>query len=212
MLKVKTFVFNPFQVNTYIISNERRESFIIDAACSNETERGQMTDYINNQNLIIKALINTHCHVDHLLGVEYLRAMYQVPFYCSEEDQGLIDNAIAQGRFFGLDVEKPGKPDRYITEEDRLDLGGHAVKIFHVPGHSPGSLAFFVENENKLFTGDILFSGSIGRTDLPGGSYQTLIAGIREKLLVLNDATEVFPGHGESTTIGREKLLNPYLQ
>jgi glyoxylase-like metal-dependent hydrolase (beta-lactamase superfamily II) len=124
----------------------------------------------------------------------------------------LIDNAIAQGRFFGLDVEKPGKPDRYLTEEDRFDLGGHAVKIFHVPGHSPGSLAFFVENENKLFTGDVLFSGSIGRTDLPGGSYQTLIAGIRKKLLVLNDATEVFPGHGEPTTIGRERLLNPYLQ
>lgn len=212
MIEFKTFVFNPFGVNTYIIYRQNAEGFIIDAACMDEGELKQVIDFVENENINIKGLLNTHCHVDHLLGVEYLRNHFSTDFYCSEKDQFLIDNSVAQGQFFGLRVNKPSHPDKYISEQDRLFLNDTEIEILHVPGHSPGSVAFFLREEKKLFSGDVLFSGSIGRTDLPGGDYKVLIEGIKEKLLMLDDKTEVFPGHGPSTTIGNEKLLNPFLQ
>ena len=212
MTELKTFVFNPFGVNTYIIYRQNAEGFIIDAACMDEGESRQVIDFIENEKINIKGLLNTHCHVDHLLGVEYLRNHFSTEFYCCEEDQFLIDNSKAQGQFFGLKVNKPSRPDRYISESDRLFLNDGEIDIMHVPGHSPGSVVFFLKDEKKLFSGDVLFSGSIGRTDLPGGDYKVLVEGIKEKLLILDNETEVFPGHGPSTTIGNEKFLNPFLQ
>ena len=212
MIKVKTFVFNPFQVNSYIVNNHDGEAYIIDAACSDNKEREQLLHYIEKQEIRIKALINTHCHVDHLLGIEYLRKRLEVPFYCCEDDQFLINTSVAQGNLFGLSVEEPSNPDQYIHEKDLLSIGDQKIKIFHVPGHSPGSLVFYFEEDSLLFTGDVLFLGSIGRTDLPGGDYHELIEGIRGKLLSLDDQVTVFPGHGPTTTIGQERRFNPFLQ
>lgn len=212
MTDLKTFVFNPFGVNTYILYRSDAEGFIIDAACQEEEELKQVIDFVEKENIRVKGLINTHCHVDHLLGVEQLRNHFRTDFYCCEEDQFLIDNSVAQGQFFGLRVNKTSPPDKYISEKDRLLFNGTEIEILHVPGHSPGSVAFLLRDEKKIFSGDVLFSGSIGRTDLPGGDYNTLVNGIKKKILILDDDTEVFPGHGPSTTIGNEKLLNPFLQ
>jgi len=212
MVKLEKFVFNPFQVNTYVLSDGSGQGYIIDPACYDENEKKILISYVKNNGLTIKAIINTHCHVDHILGVEYVREQLNTTFFCSEEEQFLIDNSVAQGEFFGLTVKRPVKPDRYISEKSKLDINGKEIKIIHVPGHSPGSLCFFLEDEKKLFSGDALFSGSIGRTDLPGGNYQLLVNGIRDKLLSMQDDIEVFPGHGPSTSVGNEKLTNPFLQ
>lgn len=212
MIKLEKFVFNPFQVNTYLLSDGNGEGYIIDPACYDENEKRTMISYVKDNGLHIKAIINTHCHVDHILGVEFVREQLNARFYCSEEEQFIIDNSIAQGEFFGLSVKRPAKPDLYISEKTEIVLNDKEIKIIHVPGHSPGSLCFFLEDESKLFSGDALFSGSIGRTDLPGGNYQLLVNGIREKLLIIPDDVEVYPGHGPSTTIGSEKLTNPFLQ
>ena len=213
MIKIKKFVFNPFQVNTYLLFDDAdNEAYIIDAACSDKNEKSELLDFIEKRNLKIKALINTHCHVDHLLGVQELREIFNVDFYCSEPDQFLIDNSVAQGEFFGLRVNKPGPPDKYLVEGETLKLGESKIQVFQVPGHSPGSLIYYLENENIMFTGDVLFQGSIGRTDLPGGNYQKLVTGIQQKIMNLSDSIELFPGHGPSTTIGQEKLTNPFLQ
>jgi glyoxylase-like metal-dependent hydrolase (beta-lactamase superfamily II) len=212
MVKVEKFVFNPFQVNTYIIYNDYKEAFITDPACFEEEEKQQLSRYIDKNELKVKAIVNTHCHIDHILGVEYIRNKYNTEFWCSAEDQFLIDNAEAQGEFYGLRLEKPNRPERYISDNEIIYLGNDKIAIFHVPGHSPGSLLLYLQEEKILISGDVLFSGSIGRTDLPGGDYQTLVSGIRKKILQLGDEIEVFPGHGPSTTIGKEKLTNPFLQ
>ncbi len=212
MTEIKTFVFNPFQVNTYILYQKKAEGFIIDAACQEAEELKQVIDFIEQENIKIKGIINTHCHVDHLLGVEDLRKYFNTEFYCSEKDQFLIDSSEAQGEYFGLRVNKPSFPDKYLTEKDRLFLNGAEIEVLHIPGHSPGSVVFYLRSEKFLFSGDVLFSGSIGRTDLPGGDYNALVEGIKKKMLVLDDDVEVFPGHGPSTTIGNERLLNPFLQ
>jgi len=212
MLKLKKFVFNPFQVNTYLLYAEDKEAMIIDPACSDPGEKLQLREFINEEQIKLKAIINTHCHVDHLLGVEFIRKEYDIEFLCAEEEQFLIDSSEAQADFFGLPLTKPSAPDRYISESDSLDIGGTAIKIFKIPGHSPGSLAFYIEEANMLFSGDVLFSGSIGRTDLPGGDYQELVKGIQSKILKLDDRIDVYPGHGPPTTIEREMLTNPFLQ
>jgi glyoxylase-like metal-dependent hydrolase (beta-lactamase superfamily II) len=211
MMKIKNFVFNPFQVNTYIIYSGD-EGFIIDAACSDEREFEELIQFTEKENINIKALINTHCHVDHLLGVERLRNYFNAEFLCPENEKSILKSAGAQGQFFGFDLQEPSQPDRFLSEGDKLDFGDIELDIYEIPGHSPGSLVYHSGKEDKLFSGDVLFSGSIGRTDLPGGDYKKLVEGIRYKLLNLSDEVEVFPGHGPSTTIGKEKLLNPFLQ
>lgn len=213
MIKIEKFVFNPFQVNTYIVYNpDTKKAFIIDPACYEEPEKEELTSFISENDLQPQAIINTHCHIDHLLGVEFIRKKYKIEFWCSEEDSFLIDSAVAQGEFFGVPVKKPDLPEKYLSEGNGLSLGDQEIRIFHVPGHSPGSLVFYLPGIEKLITGDVLFSGSIGRTDLPGGDYQTLVNGIKSKLLTLGDKIEFFPGHGPSSSIGNEKLTNPFLQ
>jgi glyoxylase-like metal-dependent hydrolase (beta-lactamase superfamily II) len=212
MLNLKTFVFNPFQVNTYVLSDSQGEGYIIDAACFDEREKRILTDYLDSNNLKIRALINTHCHVDHVLGIKEIRERYKIPFYCSADEQFLLDTSVTQGEVFGFEVNKPSNPDKYISEEDQFEIGGKKIKIISIPGHSPGSLSFYIEEDKMLFSGDALFAGSIGRTDLPGGDHQKLVNGIKTKLLMLNKDVEVYPGHGPSTTIENEILTNPFLQ
>jgi hydroxyacylglutathione hydrolase len=212
MLKLKSFVFNPFQVNSFVLSDESGDGIIIDACCENEEEYAALESYLALNGLNLKMLINTHGHVDHLLGIKYFKEKYKIPFKMHRDDDFLIEGSVEHGRIFGLNLSQPPHPDDYLDEDVALFNEEDELKIIHVPGHSPGSLVFYSPKQNFLIAGDVLFAGSIGRTDLPGGDYDTLINGIKSKLLCLPSDCIVYPGHGPSTTIADEKLNNPFLQ
>ncbi len=210
MIQLKKFIFNPFQVNTYVLYNEDGEAVIVDAACSNSNEQDLLEDFLSSKNLSPRLLLNTHGHVDHLMGIAELKKKYNIPFGINELDVPLVRQAETHGKIFGLNLIKPPMPDVYYHGGDIIPLGTNNLHCIHVPGHSPGSLAFLCEESGFLISGDVLFKGSIGRTDLPGGDYELLLSGIREKLFSLDKELEVYPGHGDATTIGEEVQNNPF--
>ena len=201
MIKIKNFSFNAFQVNTYIISDQTSECVIIDAACYTPDEKNIIDQYISDQKLTPVKLINTHCHVDHVLGMKHFVEKYKIEAEVHEADIKLLANANKYGIVFGFDVEEPPVITSYLSENKNITFGNSVLKVFHVPGHSPGSVAFYNPEQKFVITGDVLFKGSIGRTDLPGGDYDQIMQSIYKKLMVLPPETEVLPGHGPSTTI-----------
>ncbi len=211
MSGIKSFVFNPFQVNTYILFDDTGECLIIDPACYDEKENFILQEYIKEKSLKPVAILNTHAHVDHLTGVNFFKNAYSIPFLLHKADLFLLHQAVNQGLMFGFELETPPEPDRFPEEGERVTFGHSSLEVLHVPGHSPGSLVFLNRKEKYLISGDVLFNGSIGRTDLPGGNYELLIEGIKEKLMVLEDSYKVYPGHGPSTTIVQERTNNPFL-
>ena len=211
MIAVKTFIFNSFQENTFVVYDESKQCLIIDAGCNSPAEQQEIIQYITDHKLNPVALINTHCHIDHLLGVGYLKDHFSIPFKAHEGDKFLLLHAEQQALFYGLEFDGSPEPDGYMKDGDILEAGTARFKILHIPGHSPGSVALYSESDKKVFVGDVLFHGSIGRTDLPGGDYNTLISGIKEKLLILDPETVVYSGHGPQTTIGHESSSNPFL-
>jgi len=211
-MTIKTFTFNPIQENTFLVYDETLEAVVIDAGCISKIEKRALQQYIENNNLILKRVLNTHLHFDHQFGNRFLFDTFGIEPEAGKEDEYLLENVIAQTRSFGMDVDEEAQPlGGYITENQEIKFGNTTLKAFHVPGHSPGSMAFYDEKEGVLFAGDVLFRGSIGRTDLPGGDYATMIRSITEKLLPLPDSTVVYSGHGPQTTIGFEKKNNPFL-
>jgi glyoxylase-like metal-dependent hydrolase (beta-lactamase superfamily II) len=209
---IKTFTFNPFQENTYILHDETREAVIIDAGCFNDGERRLLKNYFEENKLTLKRLINTHLHLDHQFGNRFVYNAFGIAPEAGQEDEFLLQNVAAQARAFGLPVNEEAQAlASYITEDQEIKFGNSTLKAIHVPGHSPGSMAFYSEKDAVLFAGDVLFQGSIGRTDLVKGDYATLITSITKKLLPLPDSTVVYCGHGPTTTIGNEKNNNPYL-
>jgi glyoxylase-like metal-dependent hydrolase (beta-lactamase superfamily II) len=211
-MTIKTFTFNPFQENTYLLFDETNEAVIIDAGCLQNPEKQLLKKYIDDNNLKISRLINTHLHLDHQFGNKFVFDNYGVAPEACEEDEFLLKNVVAQARSFGFPIDEEAQPlGGYIVENQEVKFGNSSLKAIHVPGHSPGSMAFYTEKEGILIAGDVLFKGSIGRTDLPKGDYATLILSISKKLLVLPDSTIVYCGHGPTTTIGYEKKNNPYL-
>ena len=211
-MEIKPFVFNPFRVNTYILYDETGECVIIDAACYEEHETGELMNFISRNNLTPKALLNTHGHVDHVCGNIFIQKVFKVPLLMHEKDIFFIDTAIGYGRMFGFDIIQPPQPTRIVADGETFSFGNSSLKIIHAPGHSPGSVMFYSDKESLLITGDVLFEGSIGRTDLEGGSYTAIMNSINSKILVLPPETIVYPGHGGFTTIGKEKKMNPFLQ
>lgn len=211
MITIKTFIFNPFQENTYVLSDNTNNCIIIDAGVSSDYEEQVFSDYLKKNKLVPQALYNTHCHVDHVLGCNRIKEAYKIPFYAHESEKALIDSAKSFAEFFGMSVEQPPHPDHTISEEDKIRFGESELDIFHVPGHSPGSLVFYNEENRLAITGDVLFKGSIGRTDLPGGNYTELINGIKSELMTLPKDTVLYPGHGPTSTIGNEYDTNPFL-
>ncbi len=213
-MKVKKFEFNMFGENTYIVFDEHsRQAAVIDPGMLNQRENSVFSDFINDNKLIVKYLIATHIHIDHVLGIEYVEKSYGVGLSASEQDAFLAKRVAQQAEMFHLPIKVPEEiklADR-LTEGDTLPLGNDSLKVLNVPGHSPGSIALYSSKSGIVFTGDALFKSSIGRTDLPGGDYAQLIQAIQSKLLTLPDNTVVFPGHGPSTTIGQEKAFNPYV-
>jgi hydroxyacylglutathione hydrolase len=211
MIKIKTFAFNPFQVNTFVVYDDSLDCVIIDAACYQEEEFEKFFDFISEKSLRPVAVLNTHGHVDHLTGTRSVCEKYGINLFMHKDDQFLLENAVAQGRAFGFDIETPPLPESWLKDGDKFNFGKSEVIAWHAPGHSAGSLIFYSAEAKFLITGDVLFDGSIGRTDLPGGDYEQLINSIKTKILVLPRDTRVLPGHGPETSVGKEMDFNPFL-
>jgi hydroxyacylglutathione hydrolase len=211
-MTIKTFTFNPIQENTYLVYDETNEAVVIDAGCVSEIEKRALKNYIENNNLTLKRVLNTHLHFDHQFGNKFLFTTYGIKPEAGKEDEYLLENMIAQTRSFGMAVDEEAQSlGSYITDNQEIKFGNTTLVALHVPGHSPGHMAFYDQKDGILFAGDVLFRGSIGRTDLPKGDYATLILSITNKLLPLPDSTVVYSGHGPSTTIGFERKNNPFL-
>lgn len=211
MIVVRRFIVNPLQENSYLLSDETGECIIVDAGFYYPEEFTALSDHLLAQGLRPVALVNTHCHFDHVMGVERLRREQEIPFLCHEEDAFWLSRVSHQAATFGLRMGEVLPADRYLKEGEPFCFGRSVLEVIHVPGHSPGHVTLYAREEGFLLAGDVLFRRSIGRTDLPGGDYDQLITAIRGKLLTLQEETTVWPGHGPETTIGAEKAENPFL-
>lgn len=211
MSQVKVFINNPFQENTHIVYDETGECAIIDPGMDTAAEQNAVVDFIKQHNLKPVLLLNTHCHIDHILGNKFIFDMYGLKPQFHAGELHLLEAGVAYAPQFGLRYEPSPAPEVFLSEEGTVSFGNTSLKLIFAPGHSPAHLCFYDEKDNFLIGGDVLFAGSIGRTDLPGGDFKTLIDNIEQKLLILPDDCRVYPGHGPSTTIGQEKLTNPFL-
>jgi glyoxylase-like metal-dependent hydrolase (beta-lactamase superfamily II) len=211
MLTVKSFAFNPVQENTYVLSGEKDACCIIDPGCYFGNERAALQEYIEQQGLSPEMLLNTHCHLDHVFGNKFVHDTWDLPLHLHEKEQPILAVAPEMGREWDMPFENYRGELVFLTPGQSISLGDDSLDVLFLPGHSPGSLGFYSAANGFLIGGDVLFRESIGRTDLPGGDYDTLIASIRRRLWVLPDETIVYPGHGEPTTIGWEKKHNPFL-
>jgi len=212
-MQYKTFMFNPVQENTYLLWDQTGECVFIDPGNLFPDENEKLRKFVEDQNLKPVKIINTHGHFDHSFGVRYLADTFHIGFVYHREDKFLIDNLVPYAKSMGLPFNNEAPEAEYFLNEGDIFTYGHTqLKLIHVPGHSPGSLAFYNHEHHLLFSGDVLFRNSIGRTDLPSGDYNQLIKGIKEKLFSLPDETVVLPGHGPSTTIDYEKKNNPFLK
>lgn len=210
MLAVKVFIFSPVQENTYLLYNEQKECIIIDPGCYYDEERHELSSFIEHNGLTPKLLLNTHCHLDHVFGNKWVAEKYGLKLHLHEKEKPVLDYAPASGLMWNLPFDNYNGEVIYLRENDNLSLGSDTLEVLFTPGHSPGSISFYCKEQHFLIGGDVLFRMSIGRTDLPGGNYDTLIKSIHTRLFILPDHTIVYPGHGESTTIGFEKMHNPY--
>lgn len=209
-MKVESFVFNPFQENTYVLYDETKECVVIDPGCSEPDEKQALSSFIEGNGLKVKLLLNTHCHVDHVLGNDFVKEKYKVDFLIHESDLPVLKAVKAYAPSYGFVQYRETEPDRFMKEGDIISFGNQSLKVLFVPGHSPGHVAFYNERNKIVVAGDVLFYNSIGRTDMPGGHYDTLITSIHEKLFTLPDDVTVYPGHGPETSIGFEKKTNPF--
>lgn len=211
MINIKYFTFNLFATNTFVLSDETGECIIIDPGCSNQSEEAELTNYINSKSLIPKAQIITHYHIDHILGIKYVRDTYGFGATAHPDGKVFWENARTQGFDYGLAADDIVAPDYFIREHDKITFGISELSVLHVPGHADGSICLVNIPQSFVIAGDVLFYGSIGRTDLPTGNFNTLRENILEKLFVLDDNFTVYPGHGQKTKIGMERMHNPFI-
>jgi len=211
MLKVKGFVFSPVQENTYVVYNEENLCCVIDPGCYFSKERKELQNFIDENQLTPKYLLNTHCHLDHVFGNKFVFEQYHTPLHIHQLETEVLSYAPLSGDMWNLPFENYEGKLLYLKEGDKVMLGRDAMQVLFAPGHTPGHICFYAEADQFIISGDVLFRKSIGRTDLPGGDLETLLGSIREKLFILPDAVTVYSGHGETTTIGYEKLHNPYV-
>lgn len=212
-MKIVKFEFALFGINTYIVYDPAsKECAIIDPGMMDQEERDAISGFIRRNDLKVVDIINTHLHVDHAIANGWSKAEYGAPVAANPLDLPLGERMKQQAMMFGLPMDvKDVAIDRRLHEGDVIKIGEGSLTVIHVPGHSPGSIALYDAQDGFLISGDALFSGSIGRTDLPGGNHQQLINSIKEKLLTLPESTVVYPGHGPATTIANEKTSNPFL-
>jgi glyoxylase-like metal-dependent hydrolase (beta-lactamase superfamily II) len=212
MISVQSFTFNPIQENTYVLYDESLECVIIDPGCYDNHERAELSAFISKNNLKPVRLLNTHCHLDHIFGNAYVANTYKLGLEIHKADIPVLDAFLASANLYGMNAEPSPRPASYLEEGDIVKFGNSQLEIFFTPGHSPGSITFYSRPGKLMIAGDVLFMGSIGRTDLPGGDYETLIRSIKDKLFTLDDDFKVYSGHGPATTIGHERRSNPFLQ
>ena len=210
-MKIYKLRFSPIEVNTYIIDDEKGSCAIIDCGCYDESEFLELTGFLSEKGLKPVLLLNTHLHLDHSFGNRMLFDKYGLLTHAAPEEEGNRISAIDHAALFGLRMEEPPPVGKFISHGHRLEFGDTVIEALFVPGHTAGSLAYYIESEKVVFTGDALFAGSIGRSDLPGGNHDRLIRSISENLLSLPGETIVYAGHGNDTTIAQEKENNPYL-
>jgi hydroxyacylglutathione hydrolase len=210
MLTIQNFVFNPLQENTLVVFDETKQAVIIDPGCYEPSEKKQLDDFVADHQLEVKYLLNTHCHFDHVLGNDHVKEKYHVPLLVHPIEEHVLKAVKTYVSNYGFSGFRETTPDGFLNEGDRVTFGHTSLEVLFLPGHSPGHLAFYHPAQSVIISGDVLFSGSIGRTDLPGGDFETLITSIHRKLFALPDDVTVYPGHGPTTTLGREKISNPF--
>jgi glyoxylase-like metal-dependent hydrolase (beta-lactamase superfamily II) len=208
-LRILPFTLGPFATNCYFVYDPSAgEGVIFDAGFEPE----KMIEEIHRLGVRVKALINTHGHVDHVAGNQRVVSAFSIPLYIHSLDIPLLESAPLQGRLFGTPVSPSPPPTDILEEGDEVGIGEYLFKVIHTPGHTPGGLCFYEPQNGVCIVGDTLFQGSIGRTDLPGGDFETLITSIRTKLYTLPDHVVIYPGHMGSSTIGIEKQTNPFVR
>ena len=209
-MEIYRLVFSPIEVNTYILADQSNDCAIIDCGCYDRSEFDELVGLIENKKLNPVLLLNTHCHLDHVFGNRYMLEKYGLRTLSGKEDEINRKKAVQHAALFGLSISEPPEPEGFIADGQQITFGSTELTALYVPGHSPGSIAFYSEKNSCVFTGDALFAGSIGRTDLEGGNYDTLMNSIRNRLFVLPPSTVVYPGHGNRTTIAKESMTNPF--
>ncbi len=210
-MKVYRFIFNSFQENTYILVDDTKTCAIVDPGNSKDDENIRIKSFITENGLNPKMILLTHGHFDHICGVNFLIDTFGLPLYAHPIAQKMIDSAAEYAQGFDFDVSKPPIINYHLSNNETISVGNTLFKVIHLPGHSEGSVVFYSEKNKIAIVGDVLFNGSIGRTDLPGGNLDDLLNGIHKKLLTLPEDTQIFPGHGPETSIGVEIKTNPFL-
>ena len=208
-LKIKSFEFNAFQENTFVVSDTERNAIVIDPGCYSREEEQELAAYIKQEQLNIVALLNTHAHIDHVLGNAFIKENYGVAYYLHQEDITTLNAVQQYASLYGFEGYRLSpEPDFLMEDQSELVFGSMRIKVLHTPGHCPGHVVFYFESEGIVINGDVLFNGSFGRTDLPGGNLETLKTSIFKTMFTMPDNTLVYCGHGPSTTIKNERLSN----
>jgi len=211
MITLASFTFNPFQENTFVLFDESKEAVVIDPGCYTPEEKKLLSDFIDGKELKPVRLLNTHCHIDHVLGNKYIAERYGLELEMHKGEIPVLEAVLNYGTMMGLQVEESPKAGRFLDEHDVIEFGNSKLEIRFTPGHSPASICFYSPADQFIIAGDTLFEGSIGRTDLPGGDMDTLMKSIERELLSLPDETRVYPGHGSHTTVGVERKSNMFI-
>lgn len=213
MTKVECFVFNMFYENTFVVYNQENECIIFDPGCYDQRERKRLSDFVKGKGLSVKHLLNTHCHIDHVFGNRFCSEQFDVVLSIPEGETDMLAAFPQVAQMYGIDaIQQSPDPAILLKEGDVITLGENRFHVISAPGHSPAGICLYNEEESYLIAGDVLFEGSIGRTDLPGGNHALLLQNIEQKLLCLPDDVTVYCGHGPTTTIGKERKTNPFLQ
>jgi glyoxylase-like metal-dependent hydrolase (beta-lactamase superfamily II) len=211
MISVHFFTFSPIAENTYVLYDETKECVIIDPGCYDDRERSELADFIKNNELKPVRLLNTHCHLDHVFGNNFVAKKYNLKLEAHQQEIPVLEAFERSAAMYGMNADRSPEIAVFLKEGDQVTFGNSVLDILFTPGHSPGSITFYNREQQFMISGDVLFYGSVGRSDLPGGNHATLIDSIRKKLLPLGDAFKVYSGHGPLTTIGNERLHNPFL-
>ena len=212
-MKIKRFVFNPFQENTFVLYDESKECVIIDPGCYEKEEEVELENFISENGLKPVALLNTHCHIDHILGNQFVTDKWGVELQMHKKDLPLLENAGGVSKMYGFkNYSGSPYPKHFLEDGNIFSFGESELEVLFTPGHAPGHICFYSEKNNLIISGDVIFQMSIGRTDLPFGDYDTLIKSITEKIFPLPGETQIYCGHGATTVLSYEREHNPFLQ
>jgi glyoxylase-like metal-dependent hydrolase (beta-lactamase superfamily II) len=212
MLTIRSFTLNPIQENTYLVYNEKGQACIIDPGCYFPEEKEMLKSVIGELGLTPVLLLNTHCHLDHVFGNKFVAETWGLELHLHANEKVVLDYAPVSGQKWQLPFDNYAGPLHFVEEGQQIKIGEDVLEVLYTPGHSPGSVSYYHKSGNWVISGDVLFRGSVGRTDLPGGNFDVLAGSIKTKLYVLPDETEVYSGHGIKTTIGLEKKSNPFVK